>query len=96
MTKSPAMDILVSSNFERLLYYCVDGPDSLKNTRINEWMGRVNSVGEFKVDEKTLMNAKKIFLSGSVGDKECLSGIKKWYDEKKVVLDPHTGNFFIS
>ena len=49
-TTSPSMDILISSNLERLLFEITDGDYK----QVSEWMNELNTKGVYKVDEKTL------------------------------------------
>lgn len=75
------MDIVVSSNFERLLWYlarnaAVDAsvPESQKDLRageiVNGWMTDLKQTGRFDTGAKVLAEAKKIFDAGHVSDKE--------------------------
>lgn len=78
-TLSPAMDIVVSSNFERLLFYLardvvVDAsvPESDKDLRageiVNGWMVDLKLKGRFDTGAKVLAEAKRIFDAGHVLD----------------------------
>ena len=58
-TTSPSMDILISSNLERLLYHISGDNDGL----INELMDSLNSKGEYCVDEKMIQDVM-ILISG--------------------------------
>ncbi|MCL2606365.1 MAG: threonine synthase, partial [Coriobacteriia bacterium] len=61
MTASPAMDILVSSNLERLLYYLADAP------RVREWMKQLRENGIFEIDAKTLALIQRDFAADYTG-----------------------------
>ncbi|CCD26617.1 threonine synthase THR4 NDAI_0I00480 [Naumovozyma dairenensis CBS 421] len=98
-TLSPAMDILISSNFERLLWYLarenLAGNDDLKAGEIvNGWFHELKSNGKFQVGQAVIDGALKDFASERVSDEETAATIKKIYEEsvnpKKYVLDPHT------
>ena len=65
-TLSPAMDIQISSNFERYLFYLA-GCDG--NT-LKGWMEAFKSTGKLTLDEKLLAQARAIFESCSVSDVE--------------------------
>jgi threonine synthase len=81
-TLSPAMDILVSSNFERLLWYLAyecdgKGSDEEKGAKAGEvvkgWMGDVKGRGGIVVSNAVLEAAKRDFASYRVSDKEVLT-----------------------
>ncbi|KAI8146744.1 threonine synthase [Fennellomyces sp. T-0311] len=112
-TLSPAMDILVSSNFERLLWYLardaeadggkteVAAADSDVNEKLCDdagrtvatWMQQLKEQGSFKVNDAVVANARKIFDSSMVTDKETLDTIHEYFvtpNQAPYVLDPHT------
>lgn len=87
-TLSPAMDILVSSNFERLLWflaYEIYGKGSVPERRatagerVRGWLGDLKSSGGFGVESAVLEAAKRDFDSERVSDKETLSTITSTY-----------------
>jgi len=74
-TLSPAMDILVSSNFERLLWYlameCETGEDTEGAGKVlKEWMNGVKNRGGIVVSDSVLKAAQRDFTSFRVSDKE--------------------------
>jgi len=91
-TLSPAMDILVSSNFERLLWYLayrVYGTSGeLRDRRraagekVQGWLNDLKSKGGFNVESAVLEAAKEDFESERVSDKETLSTIQSVYSVK--------------
>lgn len=102
-TLSPAMDILVSSNFERLLWFLAyeqagSGDEARKSAgeKVKGWLNQLKTEGGFAVDEKLLTSAKRDFASERVSDKETISTIKNVYSwnapksESKYILDPHS------
>ncbi|UZJ54981.1 hypothetical protein CBS101457_004301 [Exobasidium rhododendri] len=98
-TLSPAMDILVSSNFERLLWYLVyesqeDGKRSFDDAgrQIKAWMDDLKSKGTFQVDQKQFALAKKDFSSRRVSDQETKETILKYFTDASdsYLIDPHT------
>lgn len=98
VTYSPAMDICVSSNFERFLWYMIrktDGKnDDLKTGEImKSFMDSLNSkTGEFNVSSDVIDATKEFLESASVTNEETVSTIKATYDgtSNKYILDPHT------
>lgn len=99
ITFSPAMDILVSSNFERLLWYLArenlaDNDDMNTGTIINNWFQQLKTEGKFKVDLSIVKNASNDFDSEKVTNDETLESIRQMYMESKkprnYILDPHT------
>ena len=86
-TISPSMDILVSSNLERLLYY-VSGKD---NALIASLMNDLSAKGEYTVPEQMLKTIQDEFYAGYADDAMTKQTLKKYYDETKYVADTHTG-----
>ena len=87
-TLSPAMDILVSSNFERLLWflaYQVYGKGSTEEHRkiageqVRVWLNELKTKDGFGVDSAILQAAKADFESERVSDKETIETIKSFY-----------------
>ena len=88
-TLSPAMDILVSSNFERLLWYLAFGTanpaDSVAARRkvagetIRTWLDELKRRGGFSVGEDVLDAAVGEFESERVGDDETVTTIRRFY-----------------
>ncbi len=85
-TISPSMDILVSSNLERLLYrLCGENSDKL-----TEWMNALNTKGDYTIDKAIADKIKAEFYAGKCDDKETVSTIADWYKKHDYLLDPHT------
>ncbi|TPX14069.1 uncharacterized protein E0L32_000463 [Thyridium curvatum] len=101
-TLSPAMDILVSSNFERLLWFLASefvataGMDDEWNNKqagqeVAAWLKDLKTKGGFgPVYKDVLDNARKSFESERVSDPQTLETIKATYQKIGYVLDPHT------
>lgn len=99
VTLSPAMDILISSNFERLLWYLAReyiaaGDDLKAGETVNNWFQELKSKGKFDVPYALIEGAKKDFDSERVGNKETTETIKNIYEDsvnpKHYIIDPHT------
>ena len=85
-TISPSMDILISSNLERMLYYMC-GKDSEK---VKGWMDDLAKYGRYQVDEQTLSKIREIFVSGHCDNADTFEEIYRVYDACGYVMDPHT------
>lgn len=84
-TPSPSMDILIASNFERLLYEISKDPK-----KISAWMKELKDNGKFRVDEKTKKVFAQVFYADWVTNDDCLATIKRVFDETGYLMDPHT------
>jgi len=96
-THSPAMDILVSSNFERLLWYLAfedaEGNANRHETAcetVEGWMSKVKSDGRVEVPVSVLEAARRDFFAERISDELTLKMIKTYFDDKKYVADPHS------
>jgi threonine synthase len=84
-TPSPSMDILVSSNLERLLFHlCGDV------TRVRHWMADLKTGGRFEVDQETRRKLRTELAGDWVDDATCLQTIGAVHREHGHLLDPHT------
>lgn len=85
-TTSPSMDILISSNLERLLYLITED-DKL----IREWFGKLKESGKYEVNDEVKNVLKNEFWAGFASDDETRDTIAKTFKEKKYLCDTHTG-----
>ena len=85
-TITPSMDILISSNLERLLYHETDGNFKL----ISRYMNELNTTGKYKIDKKLKTRLDKIFYAEYVTEDETREFIKRVYDSFGYLLDTHT------
>lgn len=85
-TYSPSMDILISSNLERLLYHIAGG----NSAAVSAWMAELNTTGQYRVSDELLATIQKAFPAGWVGDEETAATIGQVYKEHSYALDPHT------
>ena len=83
-TISPSMDILISSNLERLLY-SLAGSENVKN-----WMKLLSTEGKYTVDAETLAKIKDIFAAGCCDDEATKATIARIFKEKNYLCDTHT------
>ncbi|MBP0955351.1 MAG: threonine synthase [Oscillospiraceae bacterium] len=84
-TISPSMDILISSNLERLLYI-MTGDDA----KIREWFGKLSKEGRYEVDEAVKAQLETDFAAGCCDDERTKATIKEIYDKYSYTLDTHT------
>lgn len=85
-TTSPSMDILVSSNLERLLYYA-----SGQNTEaVAAWMADLKNFGKYTIDNQTFAKIRETFDSGVVNEQETNEIIAKVFNDYGYVLDTHS------
>jgi len=89
-TDSPSMDILVSSNLERLLFLA-SGCDSAK---VKGWMDALSKDGVYTVDKYTLENIQSVFSAGFSTQTECDAACGKVWHEQHYLIDPHTAVAF--
>ena len=87
---SPSMDIQVSSNFERLLFYIVGENDD----KVNSMMNSLRDKGFFQLNKKEMKEIKKDFLAVKISDKETIDIIKEVNKKNQFVIDPHTATAF--
>lgn len=85
-TISPSMDILISSNLERLLYY-MSGCD---NAYIANLMDALKENGKYEVKAEILAQIKEEFVAGYASNEDTEKTIKEIYEKDKYLLDPHT------
>jgi len=85
-TLSPSMDILLSSNFERFLYYVLGEDDS----RISSLMTSLNTTGELSISKEELESINKNFYGEFADDDLTVSAIKNVFDSYGYLMDPHT------
>lgn len=85
-TTSPSMDILISSNLERLLYH-MSGEDS--NT-VNELMSALSKDGKYRVSPQLIEKIQEEFSAGYCDEKCVDETIKHNFDDYKYLCDTHT------
>ena len=85
-TISPSMDILVSSNLERLLYILSNNNDAL----VKEWMNELKTNGKYEVTDEVKSVIKEKFYGSYCDDEQTKATIKKLYDTNNYLCDTHT------
>ncbi|MCP5415604.1 MAG: threonine synthase [Chromatiaceae bacterium] len=85
-TISPSMDIQISSNFERYLYYLMDQ----RTDKVRELMERMGREGQITIPGEKLAEVTALFHAEAVSEEETLEQIAASYREHGYILDPHT------
>jgi threonine synthase len=85
-TCSPSMDILISSNLERLLYLVTGEDDAL----IRDWFGQLATTGRYEVNDAVKAVLKEEFYGGYCDDADTKKTIKEIYDKYGYTCDTHT------
>lgn len=89
-TLSPSMDILVSSNLERLLFHAEAG-----NSRpVREYMRRLAEDGTYRVSEAALSRIQRVFRAYAYTDDDTLAVMGCAFRETGYLPDPHTATAF--
>ena len=83
-TMSPSMDILISSNLERLLYL-IAGPEKTAS-----YMKQLSETGRYEVEKDVLDEIQKNFRAYFCDEEKCASTIRGMFRKYSYVLDPHT------
>ena len=85
LTSSPSMDILISSNLERLIYR-IAGNDAEKNTKMME---ELSTDGKYAITDE--MRAQLAdFYGNYTSEEETAKTIKKLYEDTGYIIDTHT------
>jgi len=84
-TVSPSMDILISSNLERLLYEITHNAEA-----INQWMETLKEKGWYEVDPGTRSAIDGVFWSEYATDEETMQTIRDTFKEYGYLMDTHT------
>ncbi len=85
-TVSPSMDILISSNLERLLYLMTDRNDAV----IREWFGKLASEGKYEVSADVKAKLQEEFCAGYCDDEQTKETIHGIYEKYGYTCDTHT------
>lgn len=85
-TISPSMDILISSNLERLLFLL----SSMDDVKVNAWMKELKESGKYRVGDEVLSKIKAVFEAGCCNDEKTKATIAEVFEEKKYLCDTHT------
>ncbi len=86
LTSSPSMDILISSNLERMLYE-ICGHASLS---VSMMMEKLKKEGQYSIDESALNILQDVMYGGWASEEEYFKKIKKLWADEKYLIDTHT------
>jgi len=89
-TTSPSMDILVSSNLERLLYFL-----SGDTTQVAQWMQQLNTEGFYRIPEELLKKLQEQFYAGCCSDEQAARAIGETFQKYGYLCDTHTANAWV-
>lgn len=95
-TLSPAMDIQVSSNFERLLWHLAHDTSEASDRaadagrQVQAWMQALKTHGSMAVTPAQWELARRDFSAERVSDAETRATIRRYFDEQSYLVDPHT------
>lgn len=85
-TVSPSMDILISSNLERLLYLMTGKNDAV----IRDWFGKLTDEGRYEVDDDVKAKLREEFCAGYCDDEQTKAAIHAVYEKYSYTCDTHT------
>jgi threonine synthase len=85
-TCSPSMDIGISSNFERYLFYLFGSDES----KLAKEMENFNKTGQLHVSESTVAEARKDFYSACASEESIKTTIEAYKNKYDYILCPHT------
>ena len=85
-TESPSMDILISSNLERLLFELT----GRLSEPIRDWMKRLTEDGAYTIPKEALDRLQSLFYGGFADHQETSRAIRRGYEKHGYLMDPHT------
>lgn len=85
-TASPSMDILVSSNLERLLYKFSGNDDET----VTSWMNKLRTTGKYEVTDEVKKEISAKFFGGFCNDEATKNTIREMFEQEKYLCDTHT------
>jgi threonine synthase len=85
-TESPSMDILISSNLERLLFELADR----KAEAVLDWMGKLATQGWYQISHDALDRLQSLFYGGFADHMDMSKSIKEVFEKYGYLLDPHS------
>ncbi|MBQ2770529.1 MAG: threonine synthase [Clostridia bacterium] len=83
---SCSIDILISSNLERLLFDLADRDPEL----VKSWMKELSTTGKYNIGLSRISRVSDLFWSDWCSEEDTLKTISRVYDEYHYLMDPHT------
>ena len=80
------MDILVSSNLERLLFDLTDNDAA----QVAEWMSQLNTAGKYQVSKDVADEVRDLFFAAWIDEQETTDTIGRVHNDFEYLIDPHT------
>ena len=88
LTMSPSMDILISSNLERLLYFTAGTQETA------DCMKKLSELGRYEVSAEAMSVIKENFVGYFADEEETANTLRKVYNEYGYLADTHTSVAF--
>jgi len=86
LTTSPSMDILISSNLERMLFeLCGRDADAVRG-----WMAELKEKGAYEIDAASKAALNGLMYGAWASEAESAAAIARAWNEEKYLIDPHT------
>lgn len=85
-TASPSMDILISSNLERLLFELYDHDDE----KVKNLMTELKNNGKYKIEDEILEKLDEVFFAEFASEEEMNQAILETYKNDGYLIDTHT------
>ncbi len=85
-TTSPSMDILISSNLERMLFELSNSDDQ----KTIAWQKALREQGSYRVDSTVLQKLNDLFYAGYCDDEKTAATIRRVWQEQNYLCDTHT------
>jgi threonine synthase len=92
LTIAPSMDISVSSNFERYMFYLAGSNAKL----LAAWMDQFETTGELTVPKDVLALARSEFVSYRSGRGDIINIMREVYDKEGYLVCPHTATAVVA
>ena len=86
LTTSPSMDILISSNLERMLFE-LSGRDA---AAVRGWMADLKEKGRYEIGGGAKAALSELMYGAWAAEEDCAAEIARTWNEEKYLIDPHT------